>query len=289
MKSCLILTLVLLLLVACGGATKIAYVSTDDAIYIMNADGSNQTRVTTDKHLRSLPCWSSDNKRLTFLSERDSQIRLVIIDTDGSDETVINLNIIPEVSQKNFDTLQIMPGCWSSKSDKILVVVMLPYPTKSEGKIYEVTLKDSVAKLVISNGNTPAWSPNGDRLVFHREEVAQIAKAGDGKILTKNLAAGYCTSWSPDGEKLVCFEDEEDGSIFTINTDGTERTKIGLAPFDEGEQPLLPTWSPDGKKILFSTVNKDNECVTYTVNIDGSEQTRLLDRGDTCFGIYSIP
>ena len=289
MKSCLILTLVLLLLVACGGATKIAYVSTGDAIYIMNTDGSNQTRVTTDKHLRSLPCWSSDNKRLTFLSERDSQIRLVIIDTDGSDETVINLNIIPEVSQKNFDTLQIMPGCWSSKSDKILVVVMLPYPTKSEGKIYEVTLKDSVAKLVISNGNTPAWSPNGDRLVFHREEVAQIAKAGDGKILTKNLAAGYCTSWSPDGEKLVCFEDEEDGSIFTINTDGTERTKIGLAPLDEGEQPLLPTWSPDGKKILFSTVNKDNECVTYTVNIDGSEQTRLLDRGDTCFGIYSIP
>ena len=256
----------------------------------MNADGTNQTRVTTDKHLRSVTCWSNDNKRLAFLSERDSQLNLVIIDIDGSNETAINLNVIPEVSQDNFDYLVFGPGCWRPTSDKILVTVDLPWGVESEGKIYEVNLEDGVAKFVIDNANTPSWSPNGDKLLIHREDFAHIIKTGDNKTLTKDLIEGYCHSWSPDGGKLVCTEyDETDDkeNIVTINEDGTEKSTVGLAPLEE-EVLVLPSFSPDGEKILFSK-GKDETCGIYTVNLDGTEETKLLNREDACFGVYSNP
>ena len=36
----------------------------------MNADGSNQTRVTNHPALDALPSWSQDSKRIVFVSER---------------------------------------------------------------------------------------------------------------------------------------------------------------------------------------------------------------------------
>ena len=292
MKWLLVLTVSVLLVsvLACGGTPKIAYISTGDAIYVMNADGTNQTRVTTDKHLQSLPCWSNDNKRLAFLSGRDSQQSLVIIDIDGSNETVINLNVIPEVSQDNFDYLELGPGCWRPTSDKILVVVILPWGVESEGKIYEVNLEDGVARFVIDNANIPIWSPNGDKLVIHREDFSHIIKTGDNKTLTKDLIEGYCLSWSPDGDKLVCIDDETDDkeNIVTINEDGTEKSTVRLAPLEEEELLVFPMFSPDGEKILFSKGNGET-CGIYTVNLDGTEETKLLNREDACFGVYSNP
>tara|TARA_Y100000588_G_scaffold224906_1_gene238838 strand:+ start:322 stop:1197 length:876 start_codon:yes stop_codon:yes gene_type:complete len=280
----------MLVLLGCGGTTKIAYISTGDAIYVMDADGTNQTRVTTDKDLASVPCWSNDNKRLAFLSGRDSQWSLVIIDIDGSNETVINLNIIPEVSQDNFELLSLMPGCWRPTSDKIFVVVHFDWEVESEGKIYEVTLKDKVAKFTLDNATVPVWSPKGDRLVFHREHIAQIIKTGDKNLLTKDLTEGYCHSWSPDGDKLVCMAIDrtaDEGIIVTMNQDGTEKVDIGV-DFVEGTSAAVPNWSPDGNKILFSKSDGES-CGIYTVNLDGTEETKLLDREDACIGVYSNP
>ena len=91
----------------------------------------------------------------------------------------------------------------------------------------------------------------------------------------------------------MCTEyDETDDkeNIVTINEDGTEKSTVGLAPLDEGETVVLPSFSPSGEKILFSKVSRDFEsCGMYTVNMDGAEQTRLLIREDACFGVYSNP
>jgi len=68
-RKCLLLSIVLALtlsLFACGGAApappgKIAFVSDrdgNDEIYVMDADGSNQQRLTNNSHSDGLAAWS---------------------------------------------------------------------------------------------------------------------------------------------------------------------------------------------------------------------------------------
>ena len=55
-------------------------------IYVMNADGSKQTRVTNHPALDALPAWSQDSKRIVFVSDRvgKGQRRLFIASANGS-------------------------------------------------------------------------------------------------------------------------------------------------------------------------------------------------------------
>ncbi len=63
----------------------IAFTSLRDGnaeIYVMNADGSNQTRVTNNKYGDWFPKWSPDGKKIAFISEEE----LYVINVDGSIE-----------------------------------------------------------------------------------------------------------------------------------------------------------------------------------------------------------
>ena len=54
----------------------------------MNADGTNETRLTKDLSYDSSPVWSPDGKQIAFISRRDpdKHFQLFIINTDGSSE-----------------------------------------------------------------------------------------------------------------------------------------------------------------------------------------------------------
>src|SRR5207302_2193555 len=53
---------------------KIAFVSDRDGnfeIYVMDADGSNQTRLTNNPAHDGEPAWSPDGAKIVFVSQRD--------------------------------------------------------------------------------------------------------------------------------------------------------------------------------------------------------------------------
>lgn len=60
--------------------------------------------------------------------------------------------------------------------------------------------------------------------------------------------------------------------IFVMNTDGTGITNISNIRGDDRD----PAWSPDGKRIVF-TSERDGNAEVYIMNKDGSNQTRLTD------------
>jgi len=73
--------------------TKIAFESYRDGdfeIYVMNADGSNQTRLTNNGGLN--PCFSPDGTKIAFVSDRDGDFEIYVMNADGSNQTNITNN-----------------------------------------------------------------------------------------------------------------------------------------------------------------------------------------------------
>ncbi|MFQ5872187.1 MAG: TolB family protein [Dehalococcoidia bacterium] len=97
-------TAALLLTSACGGdgqlaatptpgapATgKIAFHSDRDGneeVYVMNADGSDQTKLINSAANEFFPSWSPDGTRIAFFSDRDGNIEIYVMNADGSGQT----------------------------------------------------------------------------------------------------------------------------------------------------------------------------------------------------------
>ncbi|HSJ86832.1 MAG TPA: protein kinase [Anaerolineales bacterium] len=113
-------------------------------------------------------------------------------------------------------------------------------------------------------------------------QIFTVNLDGTNLVQLTNQNIGACQpAWSPDGSRLVftspChgrsdFVDGSysDSSLFIMNADGTgimQLTNVPGADFD-------PDWSPDGKKIAFTSIRDGNKQI-YTLDMDSLAVTRL--------------
>ncbi|HVN55577.1 MAG TPA: Ig-like domain-containing protein [Anaerolineaceae bacterium] len=102
-----------------------------------------------------------------------------------------------------------------------------------------------------------AWTPDGRQLVYERKKAGptQTANGAPGGIYSVDLASsssaflfpGADPSWSPDGQWLVA-SDPKGSRIGITNVDTGEQVQV-QASLDQ-----VPTWFPDGSKILYSNL-----------------------------------
>ncbi len=56
-------------------------------IYVMQADGTEQTQLTTAEHNDGRPAWSPDGSKIAFDSDRHGSPEIYVMDADGSNQT----------------------------------------------------------------------------------------------------------------------------------------------------------------------------------------------------------
>lgn len=242
-------------------------------IYVMNSDGTSQTRLTTNSAHDRQAVWSPDGRRIAFMSERDGNREIYVMNADGS-------GIVRLTNDPVNDPAEDKQPAWSPDGLRIA------FASDRDGnfEIYTMDATDGGNLVQLTHTQTdtinltPTWSPDGGRIAFGRGvqggnwDIYSMNTDGTGeKKLTDNPADDEMSSWSPDGSRIAFIsERDENFEIYVMDADGSNQTRLTTNPAKD----LAPRWSPDGKRIVFDSELAGNREL-YAINADGSNQVRL--------------
>ena len=64
----------------------------NNEIYVMNADGENQRRLTNNRVSDEQPTWSPSGQEIAFVSKRDGNREIYVMDADGHNPRRLTVN-----------------------------------------------------------------------------------------------------------------------------------------------------------------------------------------------------
>jgi len=249
---------------------KMAFMSDRDGnaeIYVMNIDGTEQTRITNNPAGDDLPSFSPDGSKIVFLTTRTGTGEIFKMNTDGSGEENLTVNDTAD-EFPTFSPDGSLITFTSGRSGNAEIYLMRP-DGSNQTRITRET----------DNDWRSSFSPDGSKIVFvstrdRSSEIYTMNIDGSGQTrLTSNSATEETPCFSPDRSKIA-FSTNREGNfeIYTMNVDGSGQEKLTNNPSNNSS----PAFSPDGSKIAFVS-DRDGNNEIYIINVDGTGETRLTD------------
>ena len=225
-----------------------------DEIFVVNADGTGLHQLThnppgkscdTGGTCNSSPAWSPDGKQIAFSrasgpirNDLIDEVALYVMNADGSGLRQVTQKTRPHRGEDGEPQ-------WSPNGRRLLfqrwnVRGAMPTDGVAVWTVNLVTGREHrVTPWRLRAGDTPDWSPDGRRILFHSNQggpetvsanyytirpdgtgLQQLTFAQGGQV--QHLGAGY----SPDGKKITFARRPATGpagnaDVFTMNVDGT--------------------------------------------------------------------
>jgi len=279
--------------------------------YVMNGDGTDVHRDTSIQGMR-IGLWSPEGKKVIFFKEGDTSGDVYLANADGSGESKLpffawnmdwspdGTKLVYQYGRPNSDIF-----IYTFESGKIDHVVNDPSfdadPSFSPDgqRIAFVSGRDGNAEIYSENidgtdarrlTNHPArdafptFSPDGTQIVFNsnrEDEKLEVyimnADGSDVRRLTNmpGEEEAFPGGWSPDGTQLF-FVSTQSGrqNIYTMNVEPFAPTQIIPA---SDVNAHFPSYSPDGRKIVFQIENEDKTGEIRVMDLDTKKASTITN------------
>jgi Tol biopolymer transport system component len=251
-------------------------------IFTINSDGSVRKQLTFSGE-NGRPDWSPNGTQICYTAITNSGVWIAVMNEDGSGIRFLTPGVAPD---------------WSPDGKKIAY-------TSANNQIWVMDADGSNIHPITTSSTTkiaPSWSPNGNEIVFvmpknptspsdPQPEIGIMnADGSNERILTTadrtntDGSGGFCEtandanapSWSPVDNKISFWSGIENqyGQIWFINSDGTGSRQLTEDCTHRNSDD--PSWSPDGKKIIFST-GRSGRNELWMMDADGSNEKKISD------------
>src|SRR5262249_29225140 len=199
--------------------------SEQDEIYIMNADGTGEFRLTPTTHSTNciVPRWSPNGHQVAFhcFTPDNTMSDIFVINDDGTGLTQVT----------HFGSTIATSASWSHDGKQIAF-------SSGDSHIYIVDV-DSGALTQLTVGARPDWSPDGRKMAFHRRDgaiyVVELEDLEHPVRLTDlspdpSSVVNQNPRWSPNGRKITFQRGspnrDGDHQIYVMNADGEDQVRL---------------------------------------------------------------
>jgi TolB protein len=238
---------------------------------IMDQDGANVRLLTQGAELVLTPRFSPTAQEVTFLQYVGEQPRVQLMNLDtGQREMVGNFPGMTFAPRFSPDGQRI---CMSIGEGGASAIVEMDLRTRQTRKLTQFVAIDT----------GPCYSPDGRRIVFEsdRDGVQQLHVMGVDGSGAKRISYGegrYATPvWSPRGD-LIAFTKQAGASflIGVMRPDGSGERILTEGYHNEG-----PTWSPNGRVILFfrESQGANGGPSLFSIDLTGYNERRVQTPG----------
>lgn len=223
--------------------------------------------------------WSLDGRRLAFLkyglSERDSRMRVSILNADGSRRRVLRRE------HRLFEMRS--PLLWTAGNLLVFGGQQRGQDTELLALSPERRRREQLTRNDVSEFE-PSVSRDGGQIAFVRGEHEQIwsmRRDGSGArpLVGNPELRAFSPAWSPDDDELVFVRSDtrglnEEGSppdLFVMRSDGSSVRRLTRDAWATD-----PAWSPGGERIAYSRSQRHCRAL-WLIAPDGEDDERLTD------------